>query len=275
MRSIEERKRDPFFTEEAYAGCLEDTDAMFNGPKFVEDRTQIKAKFDAAGARQVSFARVSYLIEDVWGRYSAGDSLVGIRERIQYVFEDLRRHHAAFPADNFKLWEPDAYYFTLLLMSWAVLFNLPEHWETLAAFISKESDDGEDPYMRIFFTTLGVKDFPGQNAALLHPDPYGILYDSLRGNDRAVQQKAMPQYLKRWYKSKAIKGCYWHDLHTVNPSAHLGYWAFETGMLTVLNKLDDSSYREMNFYPRDMVDYCKEQGWQEEVIAIVRSKREG
>jgi hypothetical protein len=44
------------------------------------------------------------------------------------------------------------------------------------------------------------------------------------------------------------------------------YWVFETGMLTVLNKLDDSSYRHLNFYPRDLVDYCKARGWQEELL---------
>lgn len=261
MRSIEERKRDSFFTEEAYNERLESADAMLNGPKFVEDRDQIKAKFDASGARQVSFYRVSNLIEDVWMRYSAGDPLIGMRERVQYVFEDLRRHNEAFPEDRFKLWEPDAYYYAMLLMGWAVLFNLPEHLETLATSISKEPEDGEDPYLCVLFTSLGVKNFPGKNAELLHSDPYGILYESLRGNDRAVQQKAMPQYLKRWYKSKGIKSCYWYNRHSFKPSVHLGYWAFETGMLTVLNGLDDSSYRELNFYPRDMVDYCKEQGW--------------
>ena len=98
----------------------------------------------------------------------------------------------------------------------------------------------------------------------MHEDPYGILYDSLAGS-KEDQQKAMKAYLKRWYKSKAIRGCYWRERHSFKPSMHLGYWAFETGLLTVLNDLDDSGYREMNFYPRDMVDYCKAQGWAREV----------
>jgi hypothetical protein len=207
-------------------------------------------------------------------RYSAGDPLIDMRERVQYMFDDLQRHRKAFPNDDFKLWEPDAYYFTLMLMSWAILFNLPDHLKTLAAYISKNPEDGEDPYMYVLFTNLGVKNFPGKDAELLHPNPYGILYESLRERDKTVEQKAITQYLKKWYKSKAIKSCYWFNRHSFKPSVHLGYWAFETGMLTILNNLDDSEYRNLNFYPRDMVDYCKDQGWNKELIEKMRALQE-
>ncbi len=265
MQPLEQRKRDPFFTDAAYEGCLEEAEAILHGSKFVEDRSVIKANFDDKGARQVSFARVRYLIENVWACYSAGDPITDMRERVQYVFEDLQRHKDAFPDKSFKLWEADSYYFTLLLMSWAVLFNLPEKMVTLDMYTSKEQNDGEDPLMYMFFSNLGIKNFSGKNAELLHPSPYAILYDALRKNDKTAQQKAMVEYLKKWYKGKAIKACYWHNLHSANPPMHLGYWAFETGMITVLNGLDDSSYRHLNFYPRDLVDYGKEQGWHEEL----------
>ena len=146
-----------------------------------------------------------YLIEDIWARYSAGDPLDGMRERAQYAFEDLLRHQEAFPDDDFKLWEPDAYYFVMLLFSWAVLFNLPDKLPVLAAFINKDPDEGElDPFVHILFNAFGMADFPGKTAELLHPKPYAILYESLRHDIRA-QQTAMEQYLKAWYKGKSIK----------------------------------------------------------------------
>jgi hypothetical protein len=161
----------------------------------------------------------------------------------------------------------------MLLFSWAVLFNLPEKLPTLAAYINKDPDDGEeDPFVHTLFNAFAIN-FPGKNAALLHPKPYAVLYESLR-HDRNAQQAAMSKHLKAWYKSKAIKECYWHNRHSFKPSVHLGYWAFETGMLTVLNSLDDSSYRELNFYPRDLVDYCKAQGWQEELLDTLRAQRD-
>ena len=272
MQSIEERKRDPFITEEAYAECIKNTESIFTSTKFVENRAQIDPQYGPGGACQISFYRVRKLIEDVWVRYSAGDPLEDIRERVQYAFEDLQRHNKAFPEDDYKLWEPDAYYYIMMLMSWTVLFNLPECLDILITNISRDPEDGEDSFIYTLFSALGIPDFPGKQAGLLHEDPYGMLYDSL-GGSKEDQQKAMKVYLKRWYKSEAIRGCYWCERHAFNPPMHLGYWAFETGLLTVLNDLDDSGYREMNFYPRDMVDYCKAQGWAREARERMQAMR--
>ena len=270
MQPIEERKRDPFITEESYADCLKNTGDMFTSAKYVENRALIDPQYGPGGARQISFHRVRKLIEDVWTRYSAGDPLEGLRERVKYAFEDLQRHKEAFPERNFKLWEPDAYYYTMMLTSWSVLFNLPECLDILVENISRDPEDGEDSFIYTLFSALGIPDFPGKQAGLLHEDPYGMLYGSLAGS-KEDQQNAMKAYLKRWYKSEAIRGCYWRESHSIKPSVHLGYWAFETGLLTVLNDLDDSGYREMNFYPRDMVDYCKAQGWAREVRERVQA----
>ena len=269
MTPFEERRRDPAITQEAYQGYLTTTEYMFTDTTYVESRDQIKkVTNDLTCARRVSFSRIRSLVEDVWVRYSAGIPLMPLRERVKYIFQDLQRHNEAFPKDSFKLWEPDAYYFTMLLTSWTVLFNLPEYLNVLVAHISQDPEDGEDCFLHTLFRSLGVPDFPGRQAELLHEDPYGILYDSLTGN-KEYQQKDMRTYLKRWYKSEAIKGCYWHGRHVFKPSVHLGYWAFETGMLTILNDLDDSGYRELDFYPRHMVDYCREQGWHKEIAERV------
>ena len=271
MLPFEERKRDPLITEEAYQVCLGTSARMFSDTTYVENRDQIKKATNTPDAAcRVSFYRVRSFIGDVWVRYSAGDPLEDLQDRVKYAFEELQRHKEAFPEDDFKLWEPDAYYYTMLLTSWSVLFNLPECLDILAAYVSRDPEDGEDSFIYTLFSALGVHDFPGKQAGLLHEDPYGILYDSLAGS-KEDQQKAMKAYLKRWYKSKAIRGCYWRERHSFKPSVHLGYWAFETGLLTVLNDLDDSSYREMNFYPRDMVDYCKAQGWAREVRERVQA----
>ena len=272
MQPFEERKRDPFITEEAYTAYLKNAADMFTDKRFAENRDQIKKdkKNDPDAARRVSSYRFMSFIEEAWVRYSAGDSLGEVRERMKYAFEDMQRHKEAFPEANFKLWEPDAYHYTIMLTSWSVLFNLPECLDILAAYVSRDPEDGEDSFIYTLFSALGVHDFPGKQAGLLHEDPYGMLYDSLAGS-KENQQNAMKAYLKRWYKSKAIRGCYWRESHSIKPSVHLGYWAFETGLLTVLNDLDDSGYREMNFYPRDMVDYCKAQGWAREVRERVQA----
>lgn len=272
MKSFEERRRDPFITEEAYAEHLKNTEDLFSSAKYVEDRARIDPQYGPGGARQISFTRVRRLIEGIWAHYSAGGPLEGLRARVKYAFEDLQRDKEAFPERNFMLWEPDTYYYTMLLTSWTVLFDLPECLDILAGYISRDPDDGEDCFVHTVFHALGIPDFPGKQAGLLHENPYGILYDALAGS-KEDQQKAMQTYLTRWYESQSIEGCYWRERHSFNPPMHLGYWAFETGMLTVINDLDDSGYRDMPYYPRDMVDYCKEQGWHKKIAERVQAIR--
>ena len=272
MTPFDEKKRDPLITEEAYNVLTKHTKGLHTDIRFAEDRNQIKKdkKDDPFAARRVSSYRAISFVENPWVRYSSGDPMESLREHVQYAFDELQRHDEAFPDDKFKLWEADTYYYILMLTSWAVMFNLPDCLKIIAECISHNPDDGEDNFIHILLLALGIRDFPGKEAGLLHEDPYGILYGVL-SESKEVQQKAMKKYLKRWYKSKAIRGCYWRERHSFKPSVHLGYWAFEAGLITILNNLDDSSYRDMSYYPRDMVDYCRAQGWDKETAGKLQA----
>ncbi|SHN52055.1 PoNe immunity protein domain-containing protein [Desulfovibrio litoralis] len=264
-QEFEERKRDIFIIEAAYDEYLKVQHQLFSYPDYAEDRNVIIAtRGSKEKARSFSFSRARQMIEFAWVMYSCGLPIEEIHSKVIYAFDDLERHLAVYPDDTFKLWEPDAYYFCMLLISWTVLFNMPERLPLIASFISQDEEDGLDPFIAVLFHSLGIRNFSGANAPLQHPKPYVILYESLR-EDRAGQAKAMGKYLKAWYKGKSIKNCYWHGRHEGRvPENHLGYWAFEKGMLTVLNNLDDSSFRDMNYYPRDLIDYSRKHGWIEE-----------
>jgi hypothetical protein len=56
-----------------------------------------------------------------------------------------------------------------------------------------------------------------------------------------------------------MKDCYWYDGHKNLGVFFFGYWAFEAGLVTLLWNIDDSSYRDMRFYPKDLVDFAREQ----------------
>lgn len=82
-----------------------------------------------------------------------------------------------------------------------------------------------------------------------------ILQASAASNKTEAQQH-LETYLKNWYKG--MKGCYWYDRHKGKFATHFGYWSFEAGMVTLLCGLDDSSYRDMLYYPKDLVDYARQ-----------------
>ncbi|PQO91914.1 hypothetical protein C5614_25345 [Massilia phosphatilytica] len=50
-----------------------------------------------------------------------------------------------------------------------------------------------------------------------------------------------------------------HEKITPECSPYFGYWAMCAGAYTYLLGLDDSSYRDEEVYPRDMVDYARSQ----------------
>ena len=93
---------------------------------------------------------------------------------------------------------------------------LPECLDILIANISRDPEDGEDSFIYALFSALGVHDFPGKQAGLLHEDPYGMLYDSLAGS-KEDQQRAMKAYLKgaSMEKNKLVKSMAYHNLGVV------------------------------------------------------------
>ena len=68
-------------------------------------------------------------------------------------------------------------------------------------------------------------------------------------------QKHLTAYLKGWYKG--MKDCYWYNRHKGKFATHFGYWSFESGLVSVLCGLDDSAFRDMLYYPKDLVDYAR------------------
>jgi hypothetical protein len=65
-----------------------------------------------------------------------------------------------------------------------------------------------------------------------------------------------------------MKSCYWHGTHTGNGFGYFGYWCFEAALVTVLWDIDDSSYRHNLVYPKDLVDFARQQQSAAEVVEI-------
>ncbi|MGN8251775.1 PoNe immunity protein domain-containing protein [Pseudomonas sp. SMV7] len=195
--------------------------------------------------------------------YSGGEPIKSLEFYAEHMFNQFQRHKRSYPEFSFKLREPDAYQFALWLLSLAVLLDMPERIEQIAGYIRDDPDHGQDLLIRQLFTRVGIN-LPGQ--ALIHLRPYAELLQALDG-EQAEQQQAMRSYLKKWYRG--MRNCSWHDLHKARSDAgFFGYWAFEAGMVTVLWGVDDTPYRDLPYYPKDLVDDARER-------QIVRDFEEG
>lgn len=83
--------------------------------------------------------------------------------------------------------------------------------------------------------------------------PYRKLFKVFAA-DEAKRPALMAKYLDEWYEASRREPYVDQHEHGV----FYGYWSWESAAVTWLLNIDDTSYREMNFYPRDLVDYARQ-----------------
>ena len=206
---------------------------------------------------EVLLRRVEMLV----GRYSAGDAISGIATEFPSVLnaaEMLGLPHSHYSTEPFYLDELDTYTYAMWLLSLCKLLRLdPLLPRVMALFdVAREDNRGKDALFETLVAKLG-----GEAVAVT---PAGNLLKNLKAHPlllRAIEADPkkrpllMAEFLKKWYP--AMKGCYWYNRHDKVPQNFFGYWAFEAGLVTYLWDIDDAGYRDLPFYPKDLVDYAR------------------
>ncbi|MFG0820701.1 PoNi-like cognate immunity protein [Pseudomonas sp. GLN_3] len=247
MTDFDRVKREPFLEEAAYLDSV-----SFWKENYVERQAESFLEIERpeyVNVEMLSWRWCFQSMELLIALYSGGKPVESLDFYVDHMFSQFQRHKQAYPSFSLKLWEPDAYQFTLWLLSFAVLFNKPGRITQIVSYLSKDPDDGEDILLRQLFSRVGVT-IPG--STLIHERPYHELLNALN-TEKDEQQQSMRSYLKQWYRG--MRNCYWHDRHKARSDAgFFGYWAFEAGLVTVLWGVDDAPYRDLPFYPKDLVD---------------------
>lgn len=194
--------------------------------------------------------------------YSAGQPIEGVEELLEQTFERYVIHKKKFNHDVLKYWEPDSFQYILWLYSLSILLGKQQYLVPLSRWLTILGDVKDDPILSILLARIGIVGLPRQEL-LAFPKSYQHLYDAIKGDGvsptKIERQESIKQYLKGWYKG--MKDCYWYNRHKGKFPTFFGYWAFEAGMVTLLYGLDDSSYRHMLYYPKDLVDHARAQGY--------------
>ncbi|WP_117311927.1 PoNe immunity protein domain-containing protein [Stenotrophomonas sp. G4] len=66
----------------------------------------------------------------------------------------------------------------------------------------------------------------------------------------------MAPYLDEWYHASRREP--YIDQHGEGDISFYGYWSWEAAATTIVLGIDDSSYRDMAFYPKDLADYARQ-----------------
>jgi hypothetical protein len=81
------------------------------------------------------------------------------------------------------------------------------------------------------------------------PETFAKLRESIDEPDKAKAEKRIHDFLKRdWYKNHKDAG--WYNSHKSKHDTYFGYWSFESAAVVKIKGLDDTSFRDNQYYPK-------------------------
>lgn len=133
------------------------------------------------------------------------------------------------------------------MLSFAVLLDAPQDGFNSLAMIVKNDNIKDSFYDTVFASRIDNWEISKE---LLLKKPSNKLNAILFGNDNEKSQNDIKNYLdKDWYKTYKNYGNYQTHNKADENYYFFGYWAFEVAALVKIKGLDDSTFRENQYYP--------------------------
>lgn len=195
-------------------------------------------------------------------RYTAGQPVAELAKQLPAViaaFETYVPLNNPPPqeAHTLTITQHEAYVYVLWLLALCQLLGHAELVPTVIGWLDQQAvyNRGRDGLFEAIAEKLTGQQVPVERV-LLHPSAYRALAKA-SAPDAQDRPTLVKEFLEGWYKN--MKPCYWHGTHTDKEgSSYFGYWAFEAALVTYLWDIDDSSFRDHLVYPKDLVDFARQ-----------------
>jgi hypothetical protein len=230
-----------------------------------EDMSQsaeVLANIPALNLMEATSARAWQSAKHLQDLYSAGHKIEQIRalypafmayweeyalHSLQYKStpeaESVTVGHIALAGSEFR--------YALVMVTFGILLG----WENLlprfVPLIDYRND--RDGMLEQLLINAGIERNPAPDECLRHL-PYFKTLKIFKAT-REDRPALMAEYLEDWYSASRREPYF--DSHKRKASFH-GYWSWEAAAITVLLDIDDTSYRDAQFYPRDLVDFARQ-----------------
>jgi len=179
--------------------------------------------------------------------YSVGSDLKSMSARFPAcvdAYEDYLRCEVHEETDFSSL---DDYLISLWLLNFALIFEVED--ELVTRLLKCIGNEGRDSLFEKLVSTRVAGRKPAVELA------FPTIFDPLARATVAAaaeRERLIRQYLESWYK--AMKSAYWHDAHKgPDGGGFFGYWAMEVAGVVKAFKVDDAAFRNMRYYPRDLI----------------------
>lgn len=263
MENFTDRRRQKYLDVESYTNTVRHLD---EGKYFYEEMLSAPGATRRARARALSGRAL-----DLWRKfqieYTAGADLDQLAESLGDVVDAYDRYvKVKEEAPDEEYYPPfvlndmiDTYVDLLNMMSAAVLLHREDLLSTIFSWIKDGEYDGVDAVLEELLNFY----FPDRPSPeeWLWEKPYQVLLEVIDAPVVTDRPKLMKKYVKSWYPAMKGRAGFWGKHEKIKPELcpYFGYWAMCAGAFTYLLDIDDSSYRNEEVYPKDMVDYARSQ----------------
>lgn len=254
------RKRDPMLDYQAYQTEAEDLlKRLPNAAKKLSDPSWLDGRDEAALLR-LTYARAGYALDLISLSYSAGTGVESLRAfypALLSYFEEYALYSEAFnrTPEGLRTQGPHIalgdveFVDANRLLCFAILLGWQEYVPRIMAIIDY-NNPLRDGMLERLSARYVERPHPLPTECLRHL-PY---YKTLAIFDAPADERIelMRDYLEEWYEASRREPYY--DSHSKG-NRFLGYWSWEAAAMTTALGIDDRLYRELAFYPRDMLDH--------------------
>nr|WP_314524028.1 PoNe immunity protein domain-containing protein [uncultured Acinetobacter sp.] len=212
-------------------------------------------------------------------QYSAGGDITFIQELYPYLLhwteeyaESSHLYNLSSDAGGRYVWHislgtEDYWYIALRLICLGLLTGYADQMDRIMLIIdyteaSPEGQEKDGLIERLIAPFVADRGTP-PNEARRHL-PYRKLIKVFNAEPEH-RSALILQYLEDWYEASRREPYYdQHPQTDINEGfSFFGYWSWEAAAVTWLLGIDDTSYRDHQFYPKDLVDFARSQGKQD------------
>ena len=214
-----------------------------------------------SGIKEGNRPLAAYILFDYYIRYikrcySRGDDLNSLKSTMKLTIDALEMIHREIMTRPLKERDNgsqqqyvnlglDNYFDYFLMLAFTINLELPQ--SEVLRLIHLISHEGEDALL----DRIAKKFIPQRTIGpeVRFPRPYQPLFDAL---DAAPdkQPKLVKTFLDKWYPS--LKRIGWWGGFEKGSDAYCGYWCFEAALVVRLFNIDDTSFADHPYYPKDL-----------------------
>ena len=216
---------------------------------------------------RVKFRNFGFRLESLVAKYSKGDSIESLKESFSEIIKRMPDESAPINTKVKKRVGKETVYLDqymvepyermLRLLSLAYLLDVSDaDFKTVFGVIDRDNirDNLYEFIIKARFPDriqAGEEEYDSKSVIL---KVYKNLRETATENDLPEAAKHVGKFLKKDFYHKNTG---FYDFHKSKINLYYGYWSFESAAISAIKGVNDSNFRDNEYYPKDLVDYYR------------------